>query len=534
MKFEIKNKNAGNICSETELLIDEYLEGMISLKDKNNMDLHISCCENCSAYMSETTSIVKNLSILPRETSTLSIQKKDELWERVSDGIDSEAIPQSEDTEPVDSKSSDKGNSFTKYKYILTGIAAALVITFLVIAIQKINLKDVQLAQQQNVFGLPTYWKVSNIKGNSLIGDVAMSNIDSIKEGQYIMTNDSSRAELVIANMGRVIIEPNSKIIFVKGADGNNRISVEYGTIEANMKTDSKTFFVEMPSAVAMDMGGDYKLTIDSTGDGLVYVKSGKVEVQSDNRGAIVPAGNLVMTKRDLGVGTPFNENSSARFKNALMNIDFGKCGGTCLNTLLNNAKQTDAVTLVSLISRVESQYKDEVYAKVANFVSPPKRIHSDSLPYFDEEKMNEWIDKIQAEVQKNVKKNMENMEKNLENIKIIESINFDTLQILENFSKNFKFKMPKIPEGVIKYEWNGDSTYFNKEEFEQDMKELQEELNKSEFDQEGFKKDMEDLKEDLKDMQKDLKENLNYNNEELKKEMEKVKEEVKKAMKDG
>jgi len=112
-------------------------------------------------------------------------------------------------------------------------------------------------------------------------------------------------------------------------------------------KETGMSFFTKImaPSAVAMDMGGEYKLTIDSSGDGLVYVKSGKVEVQSNNREAIVPAGNLVMTKKDLGVGTPFNENSSPRFKNALMNLDFRNCGGACVNTLLKNAKVSDAIT---------------------------------------------------------------------------------------------------------------------------------------------------------------------------------------------
>ena len=186
----------------------------------------------------------------------------------------------------------------------------------------------------------------------------------------------------------------------------------------------------------------------------------------------------------------------------------------------------------MSLISKVENQYKDEVYTKVANFVSPPSRILSDSLPFFDEEKMNEWIDKIQIEVQENIEKNIENMEKSLENMKEFENLHFDTLKMLEDFSKNWKFRMPKFPESdLYKFEWDGDSAYFDKKEFEKDMKEFEKDMKEHEFDKEEFKKDMDNLKEELNDMQKDLKENLNFNNEELKKEMEKVKEEIKKAV---
>ena len=72
---------------------------------------------------------------------------------------------------------------------------------------------------------------------------------------------------------------------------------MEYGTINADMNNNGKTFFVEMPSAVANDDKGKYTLTIDSAGDGLVFVRSGKVDVESSNRIAVVPAGNIVLTK---------------------------------------------------------------------------------------------------------------------------------------------------------------------------------------------------------------------------------------------
>lgn len=522
-----ENLNKKTLCEQVELIIDDNLEGMISLKDKELMDSHIASCNDCSKYFTETSALIKKLNSLPKEINQLSTSKKNSLWKKVTSNIDTDKYKNVEITSGISSKQ----NFFSKYKYFVSGIAAVLLIGLIFYGVKNVNFKNSRLAQQ-NIIGMDTYWKVSNLQGSSMIGDAAMNSVDSIKEGQWIQTNDTSRAELNVANIGKVIIEPNSKVIFVKGADGNNRILVEYGTINADMKSKEKTFFVEMPSAVASDIGGTYTLTIDSTGDGLVYVKSGKVEVQSPNKGSIVPAGNLVITKKDIGVGTPFNENSSPQFKNALFNFDFGKCSGSCVNTLLNTAKLSDAVTLVNLIPKIDNEYKDDVYAKVANFVQPPNAIHRDSIPFLNEDEINKWVEKIQIEVNENVERSLRDVEKNLENLKSFEKFNMDSLKSLEDFAKNWKFKIKTHQDR--NYKWDSNTVYFDKEQFKQDMEEMKKDLKENQnFDKEQFKQDMENLKENLKDMQENLKENLNLNNEELKKEMEKVKEEIKNAVKE-
>ncbi len=522
-----------NNCEKTELLIDDYLEGMISLRDKEELDEHLANCSICSRYFTDTTALIKNLGKLSTEQPGLSVQKKNDMWQKVESGIDTKKYEKEKAQKLEDEAKEDKTGFVSRYKYYLSGIAAVLLIGAIFYGVKNLNLNTDRLSQQ-SAFGMDTYWKVSNLQGNSQIGDMQMSAYDSVKEGQWIQTNYNSRAELLVADIGKVIIEPNSKVIFVKGADGNNRILVEYGTINTNMNSIPETFYVEMPSAVASDRGGAYTLTIDSTGDGLVYVRSGKVEIESPNTAVVIPAGNLVMTRKDIGVGTPFNENSSPKFKNALFNLDFGKCEGACVNTLLNTAKMSDAISLVNLIPKVENQYKDEFYAKVANFVTPPRNVHRDSIPFINEDEINEWVDKIQIEVHENIEKSLKAAEKNLEEMKKMGYLNLDSLHDLQNFAKNWKFKVKSFPKDKI--EWEGDTLYneFDSEEFKKEMEELQRDLKEnSMIDQQELKKNMEELKEDLKEMQLDLKENMNFNNEEFKKEMEKAKEELKNALKD-
>jgi hypothetical protein len=531
----MKNENSKNKCEEIELLIDESIDETITIDEKKKIDEHISECNACSEYLKKTAEIVKEINSIPTEAVYLSYQKKSEIWDKLEPEIDINRYKNGnnkikEETSVDESKS---GNFISNLKYIVTGIAAVLLIGFIVYGVKNMKVSNDRLSQQ-NPLGIANFWKVSNLQGESKIGNAAMGKIDSIQEGQYIQTDLNSRAELLIANIGKVIIEPNSKVLFIKGTDGNNRIQLEYGTINSDMISNGKTFFVEMPSAVASDNGGSYTITIDSVGDGIVFVKSGKVDVDSPNRDAIIPAGNVVFTKKDFGVGTPFNESASPKFKTALFNYDFGVCNDACVSVLINNAKMSDAVTLANLIPNVQKAYTDQVYAKLAGFVQPPGRERRDSLKFFNEEELNEWIDKIQVEVQVNVDRSMKEVQKSLENLHELKTISPETIKGLENLSKNWKFNIKTSPRG--NYVWESDSMEFDKAQFEEDMKEMQKDIEENNREnQEQLKEDMDQLKEDLKEMEKDLKENYennyNFNSEELKTELKKANEEIRKAM---
>lgn len=528
-----ENPEVRNFCNETELFIDDYLDGMISVKDQEKMEEHIANCKYCKQYLDESIKLTKNISALSSGSINLSSQKKNELWKKVESKSDFEKFNNRNANIPKKKIEEDNFlvNFIYKYKYYVSGLAALIVIGVVIFGVKNMQTGNDRLSQQ-NTFGLASYWKVSNLEGNSKIGDIAMTGNDSIKEGQFIQTDAISRAELMVANLGKVIIEPNSRIVFVKNSEGNNRIMVDYGTIQTTMNPNSKSFFVEMPSAVATDNGGTYSITVDSTGDGLVYVKSGKVEMKSQNRDAVIPAGSLVLTKKNYGVGTPFNENSSPKFKNALLKYDFGICNDACVTTLLNNATISDAVTLANLIPNIQGVDKEKVYTKLASYVPPPKQVHGDSIFFMDEEKLNEWIDKIQVEVQVNVEKSMKEVEKSLESLKELEHLSPDKLEHLKNIGKDWKFKVHTSPDG--NYVWETDSMEFNKEELQKEIEEMKKDLEEENFyNKEQINIDMQNLKVDLEKMQIELKENLKIDNEELKIELQKANEEIRKALED-
>jgi len=527
-----------NFCDETERLIDDYLEGNISPKDKEIMDSHVDSCEDCKGYLEATSKMKLQLGSLSTNYEYLSSTEKDELWKGVESKVDFEKRQTEELNKNFEDPAYRKYGLLYKYRYYASAFAALIVIGMIFFAVKNFKFESPVLTKQDS-YGLPSYWKVTSLSGTPFISEEAMAKLDSIRDGEYIITNDSSRAELFITDIGKVLVEPNTKLMIVKGKDGRNKLSVIYGTIDADMKKVQEPVHVELPSAIAMDDGGSYKVTVDGSGDGLFYVKSGQVEVVSGNKQSVVPAGSLVMTKKDKGVGTPFSNLSSSVFKKALYNFDFGNCDVSCVTTILNSANKNDAVSLVNMITQVEEQYKDRVYAKVASFVPPPHPVHRDSIPFIDEKEIEDWVTKIEADVQANIEKNMKHLEENLENLKQLEFMTFDTLKWADDLNKKYNVKV-KVYDNDFEFVEMPDSVmvYFDKEEFKQEMeelnKELEEDMKERNADLKIEMKELNDeLNEELKNLNEELKDAGIERNEELRKELDKARQEVERALKE-
>jgi thiol-disulfide isomerase/thioredoxin len=272
------------------------------------------------------------------------------------------------------------------------------------------------------------------------------------------------------------------------------------------MNAPPKTFYVETVSATAVDLGCSYRLTIDTAGDGILFVRSGMVALQSDKRESLVPAGKYCITKKDFGPGTPFREDITEEMKTALMQFDFGECASSCIRTIVKNAQKSDAVTLINILPRVNDEYKHIVYEKVAFFCPPPKRIPHDSIPKLDKlEKLNEWIEVIIEDVHKNIEENMKDIDKQIRiHIDKDMEYKFDS----DKWAKEWKEEMEKNKDKwkKFKYYYSDDDTIIT-------------------FDDEEFKKDMEDMQKDLEEMNIEIE----RNNEEIKIEMKKLKEDLKK-----
>ncbi|HJY64865.1 MAG TPA: zf-HC2 domain-containing protein, partial [Ignavibacteria bacterium] len=457
-----------NNCEQIQLLIEDYLDGMISTGDKKRMEEHISSCNECKSYLEYTVMLIDNTQLMAREDK-ISGDKKSAIWNKIEakitakslqdgdsriynmSGLEDEYVPPLSPTPlkspkpelPAEtgrggqqdrvSLSKGKIGTWSSFKYYVSGLAAVFALAFIIYLVTQFKQGSEMKIVSNGTVEIGTKWKVTNVKGSPMIDNVMMKYVDSISLGQYIITDDSSRAELVAASLGTVTIEPNSRVKFVKSTAGEHRIELVYGSIDANIIAKPRSFFVDAGKVTAVDMGCSYKISMDEKGDGLLYVKSGRVSLEmAGGRESLVPEGKFCVLKKDFGPGTPFRGDTSPQLKKALMDFDFGECGSQCVNVILKNATKTDAVTLINIIPRVNDEYKTIVYNKVSTYCAAPKNLPKDSIPKCDKiEKLNEWVDKVMEEVHMNIEQNMKALEDNMKH--------FDNEKWGREWEKNFK-----------------------------------------------------------------------------------------------
>ena len=215
-------------------------------------------------------------------------------------------------------------------------------------------------------------WHVSRLAGRPLINQTAIAATGSLHVGQWIETDDSSRALLAIAGIGQVDVRPGSRVQLVRAQATDQRLALAYGAIHARVAAPPRLFFVDTPVGTATDLGCEYTLATDSTGRGVIQVTGGYVELAWGGRRSIVPLGASALTRPGFGPGTPFVDDAPEDLRDALNALDFGAGGTTVVNNALAAARAEDAVTLWHLIRRVQAPWRGAVYDRLAALVPPP------------------------------------------------------------------------------------------------------------------------------------------------------------------
>jgi len=222
-------------------------------------------------------------------------------------------------------------------------------------------------------------WVVARVDGAPSIGGTALAGTGTLRVGDVIVTDDSSRAEVQVGRIGRVEVLPGSELRLVAARPDEHRLALTRGTIYAEVTAPPRLFVVETPSATAIDLGCAYTLEVDATGASRLRVTAGYVELEGGGRRSIVPLGALAVTRSGQGPGTPYVEDAPAALREALIAFDFERGGARAVAAVLRVARAEDAVTLWHLVSRVDPPLRAAVYDRLAALVPPPSGTSRDA-----------------------------------------------------------------------------------------------------------------------------------------------------------
>ncbi len=234
-------------------------------------------------------------------------------------------------------------------------------------------------------------WQVETISGILKTGNETIADKGVLAVGETLETDENSRARVEVANIGQIEIAPNSRVQLIKTDASEHRISLEKGVLQATILAPPRLFIVDTPSAVAVDLGCAYTLEVDDEGDSKLHVTSGFVALERDERESIVPAGAMAITKKGKGLGTPFAEDASPAFRDALYKFDFENGGEKSLQTILKNPNVKTSVTLWHLLSRVPANERERVFNKLVSVVKMPDGVTKKGILQLDADMLKVW-----------------------------------------------------------------------------------------------------------------------------------------------
>ena len=232
-------------------------------------------------------------------------------------------------------------------------------------------------------------WQVKNLSGKSEITNTKENG--SLNIGSTLETDSKSTATIEVPDIGQVKIAPNSLVKLVNSSKTEHRLSLERGTLEAQIFAPPRLFVVDTPSASAVDLGCAYKLEVDEEGNSKLSVSSGYVALEREGRESFVPAGAMCLTKRNIGVGTPFFESASKQFRKALQGFDFEKKKESYLKTILLHAKVEDTLTLWHLLTRVAKSDREKVFRKMIALSEIPAGVTQEGVLRLDKNMLEKW-----------------------------------------------------------------------------------------------------------------------------------------------
>lgn len=243
-------------------------------------------------------------------------------------------------------------------------------------------------------------WQVQSLGGAPRIGSRRITKQGQLGIGQVLETDGSSRAQIAVATIGTVDIDENTRVRLLETQPTEHRLELQRGKMSAMIWAPPRLFFVDTPSAVAADLGCAYTLEVDDHGVGKLRVTSGFVALELKDRESIVPAGAACETRPEVGPGTPYFEDASPAFRDALSRMDFQHDPALikdALTLLLDQARPRDTLTLWHLLARVDETDRLRVYEAMARYFPPPAGVTREGVLRLDSGMLQLWRNEFQA-----------------------------------------------------------------------------------------------------------------------------------------
>lgn len=347
-------------CPDCSAQLNDYVDRELSAADARAIEAHVAGCADCRAALASLESLLAQARELPRE-----VEPARNLWPTIHSEVERPRSPSA---------------SILRW---LVPLAAAAAILLLAALVDRHSLRRESAAPA---------WSVAAVTGAPRVNTRTVVGRTAFRLGQWLETDAASRARVVVGAIGDVTVDPNSRVRLTGVADANHRLELQRGSLRAFIYAPPRLFFVDTPSATAVDLGCAYTLTVADNGDGELHVTLGYVALEHGDREALIPARAMCLTRKGAGPGTPFVEDAPAALRDALVRFDFTPgAAPSALSEALRHARADDAITLWNLLSRTAGAARAAVFDRLSDLRSVPESVTRAGIVAGDEAMRRAW-----------------------------------------------------------------------------------------------------------------------------------------------
>ena len=362
-----------------------YAHGELAAAETTRVAAHLDTCARCRAAFDEIAYGIRLVESLTPRAAPASI------WDDIEAALAQESFRENQRGRAVRGSEREKNarrpwrpgrmlsGRFTGWR---PALAAGVVLLFVLGAAG---------ASWLYLRSTRTSWEVARLEGAPLIDADRMGSTGRLGIGEWLETDAGSRAQIKVADIGQVEVDPGTRIRLVETRLTEHRLELARGRMHATIFAPPRLFFVDTPSAVAADLGCAYTLEVDDAGRSVLHVTAGWVAFETRERESMVPAGAACLTQPGVGPGTPFFEDASDLFLDALAKFDFANGGALALGSVIDEARPRDTLTLWHLLARTEGSERERVYERLAALAPPPASVTRAGVMLLDPGMLYDW-----------------------------------------------------------------------------------------------------------------------------------------------
>jgi len=405
-------------CEEVKIYLHDYVDELLDKSVKKEVEIHIRSCETCFARYKKMTGFFEKLKDLQD-----IVELPGDIRENLSEELLRKSLSQKIEEKPVPKvnirRLKKEQARLEKSLKLSRGAARKSRISKNIITPARsipFAFKTGRLNFRKTIFSfLPLIliaagyliynyslinspWIVEEKYGSYLI-DGKKNQVGKLEKGTSLKVLDSSKAIVYIPRTGRIEVDQNTKLVLVKPNNRDNRISLLSGSIKIVTTAIIPNFTVELDNYSIRDVGGVFTVSIDNENSANVFVDFGMVEIFYKDNSFFLDEGyncELPMGRRP---GTPYRFDASDSLKKLIHWFDLKDGDDSLVDKIVEQANQSDALTLLGLIPRVSPVKRQVLYQKISDYFPPPDDVTRMGVITLNSEMLESWWNEIEWQI---------------------------------------------------------------------------------------------------------------------------------------